>query len=189
MGFSHLLRTEATLATFRARFEVPLDVDIEYCPKGNIENDQCPRVAFFPLMVILEGGVRFPMDPLLVRTLSVYCLCPNQLPPNSFKVVSCISLLNNLYGLCLNHNDIKFMYNMCGNTRLGYYLKVQDTVVRIISCVPDSNKNLTREYVKVSDNRLVGEHPYLTSPQEIGRYPFLVFPLTLSFSFISSLFF
>lgn len=71
MGFSHLLRTEATLATFRARFEVPLDVDIEYCPKGNIENDRHPRVAFFPLMVILEGGVRFPEDPLLFRTLSV----------------------------------------------------------------------------------------------------------------------
>ena len=55
MGFSHL-RTEAALATFRTRFNISLDVDIEYYPEGNIENDRCPRVVFFPLMAILEGG-------------------------------------------------------------------------------------------------------------------------------------
>ena len=55
MGFSHL-RIEAALATFRTRFNISLDVDIEYYPEGNIENDRCPRVVFFPLMAILEGG-------------------------------------------------------------------------------------------------------------------------------------
>ena len=40
MGFAHLLRTKATLATFRARFDIPLDVDIEYYHEGNIENDR-----------------------------------------------------------------------------------------------------------------------------------------------------
>lgn len=56
MGFSHHLRTEATLATFRARFDVPLDVDIDYFHEGNMENDKHPRIVFFPLMGILEGG-------------------------------------------------------------------------------------------------------------------------------------
>ena len=62
MGFAHLLKTEAALATFRARFNVPLDVDIKYCHKGSIENDKHPHVVFFPLMAILEGwggGVDF----------------------------------------------------------------------------------------------------------------------------------
>ena len=48
MVFARLLRTKAVLASFRARFDIPLDVDIEYCHEGNIENDRCPREYFFP---------------------------------------------------------------------------------------------------------------------------------------------
>ena len=48
MVFARLLRSKAALASFRARFDIPLDVDIEYCHEGNIENDRCPREYFFP---------------------------------------------------------------------------------------------------------------------------------------------
>ena len=48
MVFARLLRTKAALASFRARFDIPLDVDIEYYHEGNIENDRCPREYFFP---------------------------------------------------------------------------------------------------------------------------------------------
>lgn len=74
MGFAHLLKTEATLATFRTKFNIPLDVDIEYCHESSIENDRHPQVVFFPLMAILEEGVRFPVDPLLLRALRFYGL-------------------------------------------------------------------------------------------------------------------
>ena len=47
-----------------------------------------------PLMAILEGGVRFLMDLLLLSTLRFYDLCPDQLPPNFYQVVSCVSRLN-----------------------------------------------------------------------------------------------
>lgn len=94
MGFSHLLRTEAALADFRARFAIPLDVDIASCHEDNIALEQCPQVVFFPLMSILEGGVRFPIDPLILRTLRFYGLCPDQLPPNFYRVVSCVSRFN-----------------------------------------------------------------------------------------------
>lgn len=72
MGFSHLLRTEATLANFRARFVIPLDVDVAYCHEDSIAIEWCPYVVFFSLMSILEGGVRFPIDPLILRTLRFY---------------------------------------------------------------------------------------------------------------------
>ena len=35
--------------------------------------------VFFPLMAILEGGVRFPVDPLNISTLRFYSLCPDQI--------------------------------------------------------------------------------------------------------------
>ena len=121
MGFADLLKTDVALATFRARFNIPLDVDVGFYPERNIENDWHPQVVFFPLVAILEGEVRFPVDPILLRTLSFYGLCLDQLPLNFYRVVS---RLNNLYGLRLDHHDINFMYNIYGGLRTGYYLKV-----------------------------------------------------------------
>ena len=60
MGFARLLRIEASLETFRARFDFPLDVDIEYYHEGSIENDRCPRVVFFLFMAVLESELDFP---------------------------------------------------------------------------------------------------------------------------------
>lgn len=171
MGFARLLKTEAALATFRTKFNIPLDVDIEYCYESSIENDRRPQVVFFPLMAILERGVRFPVGPLLLRAFRFYCLWPNQLPPNFYRVVSCVSRHNNLYDLHLNHHDINLMYSMCGNKRSRYYLKIRDTMVQLISCLTDSNRNSAGEYVKVPDDRLADKLTRPTSPWEIGRYP------------------
>ena len=84
MRFAHLLDTEATLANFRAGFAIPNDIEISYCHEDNIALEQRPHVMFFPLMVILKGEVRFPVDPLILRTLRFYGLCPHQLPPNFY---------------------------------------------------------------------------------------------------------
>ena len=77
MGYSHLLSSEASLASFRVAYNVPKDVDIAYCHEGDIDIQRCRGVntAFFPLMAILKGGVRFPVDPLIISTLRFYGLC------------------------------------------------------------------------------------------------------------------
>ena len=82
MGYSHLLSSEAFLATFRALYNVPEDVDITYCHEGyiDIQRRHGVNTVFFPLMAILEGVVRFPVDPFVIGTLRFYSLCPNQLP-------------------------------------------------------------------------------------------------------------
>ena len=72
MGFSYLLNTNANVEAIKSRFNVPHDVNIAYCHEGDIEDQRLPRVVFFPLMAILEGGVRFPIEPLLLRTVSFY---------------------------------------------------------------------------------------------------------------------
>ena len=143
MGCVHLLNIEASIATFRQTFNIPEDVNVAYCHESEIalHNRSGSSTTFFPLTEILEGGVWFPVDPLLLNTLRFYGLYPDQLPSNFYRVVSCVSSLNQIYGLQLNHHDINFMYNLCGNKRTNYYIKVRDMRVRLISCLPNSNRN------------------------------------------------
>ena len=118
-------------------------------------------------MSILEGGVRFPVDPLIIGIVRFYGLCLDQLSPNFYRVVSCVSRLNQIYKLQLNQHDINFMYSLCGNINYDYYLKVRHVQVRLISCLPDSNRNLAREFVRVNGNWLADELPCPLSPHEM----------------------
>ena len=136
----------APLVAFRQNFRVPDDVEMAYCHESEITLHKGEGTAFFPLMSILEGGVRFPIDPLLLNTLRYYGLSPDQLSPNFFRVVSCVSRLNQTFGLQLDHHDINHMYSLCGKKKSNYYLKVRDMRVRLISCLLDFNKNSAGEF-------------------------------------------
>ena len=121
MGYAFLLNIEASLATFRQKFDIPNDVEVAYCHKSEIALHRGANITFFSLMAILEGGVRFPVDPLLLNTLRYYGLCLDHLPPNFYWVVSCVSRLNQMFCLQLDHHDINHMYSLCGNKRTNYY--------------------------------------------------------------------
>ena len=99
MGYSFLLDTSASLAIFRQKFDIPGDVEVAYCHESEIALHRGQGTAFFPLMAVLEGGVRFPVDLLMVSTLRHYGLCLDQLSPNFYWVVSCVSRLNYTFGL------------------------------------------------------------------------------------------
>ena len=73
-------------------------------------------------MSILEGRVRFLVDPLLLRTLNFYGLSHDQYLPNFYRVVNYVGPLNRLYSLSLTHHDINFLYTIQGSLKLGYYL-------------------------------------------------------------------
>ena len=176
MPFAYLLKTRENVESFRVKYNIPRDVEISYYHEGDIEDQRLPHLVFFPLMSILEGGVKFPVDPLLLRTLNFYSLSPDQCLPNFYRVVNCVGRLNRLYGLSLTHHDINFLYAIRGSLKLGYYLQTQNIMVRLISYLPDSNRNSVWEYVRVSSNWLNGKLTCLTSPHEIGRYSLL--PIT-----------
>ena len=170
MGYAFLLNTAASLATFRQKFDIPDDVEVVYCHESEIALHRGEHIAFFPLMAILEGGVRFPVDPLLLNTLRYYGLSPDQLPPNFYRVVSCVSRLNQTFDLQLNYHDINHMYNLCENKSTNYYLKVRDTRVQLISCLPNSNRNSAGEFVRVRGNWFASEIPCPLSQHEVGSY-------------------
>lgn len=122
MCYSHLLSSEVSLASFRAAYDIPGDTDIAYFHEGDIalHRRSNTNIVFFPLMAILKGGVRFPVDPLIIGTLRFYILCPEQLPPNFYRVMNCVRRLNQVFGLELNHHNINFMYSLWGNIKSEY---------------------------------------------------------------------
>ena len=127
--------TPTSLAIFRQKFDILGDVEVAYCHESEIALHRGQGTTFFPLMAVLEGGVRFPVDPFVVSTLRYYGLCPDQLPPKFYRVVSCVSRLklNHTFDLQLDHHDINHMYSLCGNKSSNYYLKTRDNQVWLIS--------------------------------------------------------
>ena len=85
-------------------------------------------------------------------------------------MVSYVSRLNQLFSLQLNYHDINYMYSLCGNIDSDYYLKNRDMRVRLLSCLPDSNRNLVGEFVWVSGNWLVGDLPCAYLLRDVGRF-------------------
>lgn len=144
MPFAYLLKTREDVESSRVRYNIPCDIEISYYHKGDRADQRLPHVVFFHLMSILEGGVRFPVDLLLLKTLSFYSFSPDQCLPNFYRVVSCVHL-NRLYGLSLTHHDINFLYAIRGSLKLEYYLQARNTMVRLISYLLNSNKNSVGE--------------------------------------------
>ena len=141
-----------------------------YCHESEIALHRGAGTTFFPLMSVLEGGVRFPIDLLLLNTLRYYGLSPDQLPPNFYRVVSCVGRLNQTFGLQLDHHDVNHMYSLYGKKKSNYYLKTRDTRVRLISCLLDSNRNFAREYIRVRGNWFAGDIPPPLSWREVGSF-------------------
>lgn len=124
MGFSHLVNTEAIVEAFKARYNIPHDVQSNSFSERDFKNEKVLRVIFIPLMGVLKRGVRFPLDPLLLGTLRFYGLSPNQCLPNFYRVVDYVSQLNRLYNLNFTHHNINFQYNCCDSLNSGYYFNV-----------------------------------------------------------------
>lgn len=82
MSFAHLVDTEEAMMAFKARY---------FIPEGDIEDKRVPTVIFIPLLAVLKGGVRFPLDLLLLSTVRFYGICPDQCLPNFNRVVGCVS--------------------------------------------------------------------------------------------------
>lgn len=108
----------------------------------------------FPLVSIIEGGVRFPVHPLLRSCLSTWRLCPFQLMPNGFNIIMGIAELNNIFDINLGVYDIKDAYDICKSAggEDTYYLRVKVKCRPLVIALEDSSKYAGDERLLVSGN-------------------------------------
>ena len=83
------------------------------------------------------------MGTLTRNYLSYFRLSPTQCTPNMFRVEA----LNERMNLNLTHHDINWIYNLQHLKNQGYYLKSRQAEVRMIQCLPVSNKGLKEDFL------------------------------------------
>ena len=102
-----------------------------------------------PIIAFIEGGITLPTGRITRDYLRNHRLIPHQCAPNLFRVLGCVDTLNKQVGLGLTWHDVVHLYECHKLSGVGYYLKSRSDVVRLISCLPKSNKGMKDDYLIV----------------------------------------
>ena len=121
-----------------------------------------------PIIAFIEGGMRIPMGRVTKDYLIAHRLSLTQCAPNMFRIFGSIDALNEKKGVNLTHHDVNWVYNCHKLTGQGYYLKTRVLEVRLISCLPESNKGMNKDYLIVSREWHDGLH-YQTREGTLGE--------------------
>ena len=106
-----------------------------------------------------------PMGIITRNYLRFFRLSPTQCAPNMFRVLGSIEALNERMNLNLTHHDVNWVYNLHNLKGQGYYPKSRHPKVRLIQCLPTSNKNLKEDFLIFSREW----HDGLPCPTEEGE--------------------
>ena len=102
------------------------------------------------MIAFIEGGMRIPIGRVTRDYLIARRLAPIQCASNKFRILGSVDALNEKMGVNLTHYDVNYIYNRHKLTRQGYYLNTREPPVRLISCLPESNKVMNKDFLIVS---------------------------------------
>ena len=87
------------------------------------------------------------MGTLTRNFLRFFRFSPTQCAPNMFRELGSIKALNERMNLNLTHHDLNWIYNQHNLKGQGYYLKSRHPKIRLIWCLPISNKGLKDDFL------------------------------------------
>ncbi|XXG47102.1 hypothetical protein AAC387_Pa02g1801 [Persea americana] len=163
----HWLGDPLSISLFREAYQVPATVEVR--PDG-------PDDGFtysdgwmpFWLVSVVEGGVWFPLHPLLRDYLREWGLSPYQLLPNGYKIIMGAVRLNEILSINLGVLDIEEAYDLCksaeGHT---YYLRQRLHWTAFVTALEDSYKYAGEDRVFVRGAWEFGE----AEPSNTARIP------------------
>ena len=100
-----------------------------------------------PMIAFIEGGITIPIDTITRNYLRFFSLSPTQCTLNMLRVLGSIEALNERMNLNLTHHDVNWIYNLQHMKGQGYYLRFRRSEVRLIQCLPVSNKGLKDDFL------------------------------------------
>ena len=148
--FERLVKTLALIELFKEKYHIPQEVSIRYCSTEGVAFDRKVGEVIIPMIAFIEGGMTVPMGRITRDYLHAYRLYPQQCPLNFFRVLGAIDALDRYLGLGLTWYDVAHLYEGHIEARAGFYLKSRSSVVKLISCLPKSNKGMKDDFLILS---------------------------------------
>ena len=145
--FKHLVDSEEGMKSFRIKYNIPSHVSVRYVAQREWFDERKTREVVIPMIAFIEGGMTIPMGALTRNFLRFFRLSPTQCAPNMFRVLRSIEALNERMNLNLIHYDVNWVYNLHNLKGQGYYLKSRHSKVKLIQCLPISNKGQTDDFL------------------------------------------
>ena len=68
-----------------------------------------------------------------------------------YRILGSVDVLNEKMGLNLTHQNVNWVYNLLHLKGQRYYLKTRYPELRLISCLPNSNKGMNKDFLIVSE--------------------------------------
>ena len=144
--FESLVDSPLKIELFKQKYNIPQEVGLGYCSTEQIITNRETGEVIIPMIAFIEGGMTIPMGRITRDYLIAHRLCPHQCALNMFRILGCIDALNEHLQLGLTWHNVVYMYEFHSQADGGYYLKSWSAVVRLISCLPKSNKGMKNDY-------------------------------------------
>ena len=148
--FEGLVKNPALIELFKEKYHIPQEVSIRYCSLEGLAFDQEVTLVIILMIAFIEGGMTIPMGRISRDYLCAHRLCPQQCATNFFRVLGAIDALDRHLGLGLTWYDVAHLYEGHQQAWAGFYLKSRSDVVKLISCLPKSNKGMKDDFLIVS---------------------------------------
>ena len=136
-----LVDSLAGIEGFRANYRIPPGVGLEYCSLEEVLIKRKTGQVAIPMIAFMEGGMTIPMGRITRDYLCGHRLALHQCAAHMFWILGCIDALNKQMNLSLSWHDVVHLYE-CHSLNESYYLKSRSNEVRLIYCLPKSNKGL-----------------------------------------------
>ena len=168
--FESLVDSPLKIELFKQKYHTPHEVGLRYCSTEQIVTYREMGEVIIPIIAFIEGGMTLPIGRIIRDYLIAHRLCPHQCVLNMFRILGCVDALNTHLQLGLTWHDVVHMYEFHSQADGGFYLKSRSTVVRLISCLPKSNKGMKDDHLIASGPWHDGL-PCPTQESETGGVP------------------
>ena len=148
--FERLVKTLALIESFKEKYHIPQEVSIRYYSTEGVAFDREVGEVIIPMIAFIEGGTTISMGRITRDYLRAHRLCPQQCAPNFFRVLGAIDTLDRHLGLGLTWYDVAHLYEGHIKAQAGFYLKSRSSVVKLILCLPKSNKGMKDDFLIMS---------------------------------------
>ena len=148
--FASLVDSPAKIEIFKEKYHIPQEVGLRYCSLEQIVSHREVGEVAMLIIAFIEGGMTLLMGRITWDYIINHRLCPHQCTPNMFRILGYIDALNEHLKLGFTWHDVVHMYECHSQVDGGFYLKSRSSVVRLISCLPKSNKGMKDDYLIAS---------------------------------------